>query len=163
MIKLNVNRKGKSPSIHLPLSWRTQDLIWINSLFRTCMRIMLYHSRLQKFKHRFLTSIIVPYCFWGTCLLFPRQSWWFWTSKVQILISCTGVSLMLLLKPAPSELIYIRCPAPEFTSYFKELNFWSPESPCKFVGGGGITDKYRGFFEWRAFSRVDFERGTFLL
>ena len=68
----------------------------------------------------------------STCLLFPRQSWWIWISKVQTLISCSGVSLMLLLKPALSELINKRCPAPEFTSYFKELNFWSPELPCLF-------------------------------
>ena len=38
----------------------------------------------------------------------------------------------MLSKPAPSELINSRCPAPEFTPYFEELNFWSPESPCYF-------------------------------
>ena len=42
--------------------------------------------------------------------------------KAQRLISCNGVCFILLLKSAPSELVYIRRTAPEFSPYFVLFN-----------------------------------------
>ena len=65
------------------------------------------------------------------CVIHPPVCW-FSTLNVQTLISCNGVSSMLLLKPSPSELLYIRCHALEFSSIFgcliNKMYFWSPLS-----------------------------------
>ena len=96
---------------------------WFSYLFDICFFVFLslYLSVLLVclFICRYLCVIHLPVC-------------WFSTSNVQTLIPCNGVSSMLLLKPAPSELLYIRCHALEFSSIFgcliNKMYFWSPLS-----------------------------------